>query len=245
MTSEPGSTATAEAGPTPSPVQKPSSSTGASSQPTHRPSTRAGRDLLALALSPENTTGWRKPLSVAATGRGIFLPGTDRSRELIAPGLRKHINHCVTGSGPWPLTLVGGVGTGKTLAAVCLLDSARGGTIYTTVTEMCESTQLAMKGELWDEHTGDRINTRQYWHNWQHAVCTVLDEIGARTNVTDHHYDCVKRALDLRERDGLPCVFISNLSLDRIATVYDDRIASRLAQGTLVDMSGPDRRIDR
>lgn len=150
------------------------------------------------------------------------------------------MNSVITGRKPWPLLLTGGVGTGKTLAALCLLDAVGGGSVYATVSEMCEDTQTAMRGELYDDN-GAKVNTRIYWHNWREAKCTVLDELGSREKVSDHHYECVKRALDCRE--GKACVYISNLDLDGIARVYDDRIASRLAQGTVIQTAGHDRRV--
>ena len=42
----------------------------------------------------------------------------------------------------------------------------------------------------------------------------------------------------------VPATYITNLPLARISTVYDDRICSRLAGGTIVNLAG-DRRRER
>ena len=68
----------------------------------------------------------------------------------------------------------------------------------------------------------------------------VLDEIGSGEKP---HYDAVKRILD--EREGKPLVAISNLDLASVATVYDARVASRMAAGTLMELLGADRRMER
>ena len=61
---------------------------------------------------------------------------------------------------------------------------------------------------------------------------TVLDELGTRQQVSDFQYEVTKKAIDTRE--GRPAIVISNLSLTALAKVYDDRIAARLSEGTVV-----------
>lgn len=78
--------------------------------------------------------------------------------------------------------------------------------------------------------------------DWNDSVLGVCDEIGSRNTVSDAHYEILKKLIDLRE--SKPSVYISNLAPNRIAEVYDDRIASRLQGGTVIDMTNwPDRRI--
>jgi hypothetical protein len=69
----------------------------------------------------------------------------------------------------------------------------------------------------------------------------VLDELGSRANVTDTHYECVQRVLDMRE--GQPLILISNKSIAEIGSLYDARIASRCEAGTVVKLEGRDRRL--
>lgn len=69
----------------------------------------------------------------------------------------------------------------------------------------------------------------------------VLDELGLRDSVTDSHYDAVYRCVELRTRR--PFIAISNHDLERLTKIYDGRTVSRLGAGTLVEVSGKDRRL--
>lgn len=146
---------------------------------------------------------------------------------------------------PWPLLLTGPAGTGKTCASLWLLDHTRGGK-YFTITELTEALIELMKGELRHEVPGQgsfKVHRKSFWRDIEAAPLVVLDELGCRDKVSDHHYEAVKRLLDLRH--GLPFIVISNLELDAISRLYDDRVASRLAGGTVVSLKGEDRRLRR
>ena len=86
------------------------------------------------------------------------------------------------------------------------------------------------------------VSRREYWKELTKSNLVVLDELGTRANVSDHHAETVKRVLDIRE--GKPLVVITNLRASELDSVYGDRIASRAAAGTIIDWSGyPDRRL--
>ncbi len=87
-------------------------------------------------------------------------------------------------------------------------------------------------GTLWPE---------RFWARLAAAPLVVLDELGCRERASDAHYEAVKTAID--ERQGKPLVAITNLAIDQIATLYDDRISSRLAAGTVLTLGCGDRRI--
>lgn len=151
------------------------------------------------------------------------------------------IRDCVKNAGPWPMTLVGDPGTGKTCAALCMLDFVRARR-YFTVASMCEEIVAVQNGEV---DYGFKTDTpRQWWSRYRNYYeCVVVDELGARERVSDFQYETVKRAID--ERCNRPTVFISNHDLDQLSTVYDDRVASRLAGGTLIIFDGDDRRLSK
>jgi DNA replication protein DnaC len=112
---------------------------------------------------------------------------------------------------------------------------------YLTVAEFCEMIIEGQKGSLtWS--SGYKRTLYEVWRDVRRANLLALDELGARMNVSDHHYECVKRLMDARE--GKPTVYISNFAVAELATVYDDRIASRLAFGTVLACQG-DRRFRR
>lgn len=148
---------------------------------------------------------------------------------------------CAVVGGPWPLVFVGDVGTGKTCAALSLLDWVAGSRRYFTVADLCDELIAVQGGQ---REYGQRKDTVvHWWERFKSVACVVVDELGARTKVSDFQYESVKRAIDLRE--DRPAVFITNLTLDELAKVYDDRIASRLAGGTVIQFDGEDRRIAR
>lgn len=194
---------------------------------------------------------------------GACLPEKRRSPDLIKPEVRNVINGVVqthhaqglNGSGtPWPLVLTGPAGVGKSCAALCLLDYARinrktfpgfseppGFPAYVTTSEWVAAVTLARMGKY--EPPGCRcpIYEHELWAWWKSRPIVCLDELGTRGQVTDSMYDITKLALD--QRESKPLIVVSNLDLDRLAEVYDDRIASRLAAGTVIHVTGEDRRL--
>ena len=182
-----------------------------------------------------------RPVRRSAEPTVVHLPNLLRDVDLMAPELRAVVNKLVTGRARWPLYLHGTVGVGKTRGMLCLCDHVPG-SAYTTVADLCDRRLGAVKGELWDS-AGYRVWESGIWSAWAAAPFVVLDELGMRDNVSDFHFETVKKAIDLRENQ--PAAFISNLDLAGIARVYDDRIASRLASGTVFKLTGSDRRLSR
>lgn len=161
----------------------------------------------------------------------------------ILPSLRVTIRRLLNGELPWPLFLYGPPGTGKTSAALCVLDYADGE--YVTLAGFCERLIAAQQGRVSTYHTGQgrTIWPEKMWEVVEKSTALVADEIGAsmRERASAFQYETLKKLIDVRF--GLPSVFISNLGLDALQQMYDDRIISRLAAGTVVLLDGPDRRL--
>jgi hypothetical protein len=180
------------------------------------------------------------------------LPRKRRCPDQVAAEVRRLIHELAEGRRPWPLFLFGEAGSGKSCAGLCMVDVFGG--MYVELPTLCDMITDAQFGRLlWS--SGHPRTTRDIWSAWHGLVETkedgntiqrvttplgVLDEVGTRTNISDHHYATLKKAIDLRE--GRPTVYISNLDLDGISKAYDDRIASRLAAGTVYRTRG-DRRV--
>jgi len=160
---------------------------------------------------------------------------------LVPEAVRKTLRELVAGKAPWPLTLTGPVGVGKTCTALALLDYSGG--CYKTATGLCEALIECQQGRMdwYKEGRGCTIRPRMFWRILSEEPLVVLDELGIRGAVTDHHYEAVKTLIEERHRK--PLIVISNLDLAAVARVYDARIASRLAAGTVLEMVGPDRRL--
>lgn len=180
-----------------------------------------------------------RPLSLRREPRPWHLTRKVRTLAGIPLALRKAIRATVAGEAPWPLVVSGPAGCGKTCAALCLLDHAGG--LYFTAASLAEKLILASKGELYNHDSHHTISNAALWEEIATTTLVVLDEVGAREKVSDWHYECVKRVLD--EREGRPLMVLTNLSLGAIDELYDDRVASRLAGGTVLILDGPDRRL--
>lgn len=169
------------------------------------------------------------------------LPTVQRNVAEISGTVRTAIRLLVSGQSPWPLVLHGSAGTGKTCAGLALLDYAEGE--YHTAAGLCASLiQVQQGGVTWESEgrSGD-VTPEMFWRQIGRAPLLVLDELGSRERVSDFAYETIKRAID--DRQGKPLMVLSNFGLDRIEQLYDDRIASRLASGTVVRLEGKDRRL--
>ncbi|GMU22572.1 MAG: hypothetical protein AMXMBFR13_26570 [Phycisphaerae bacterium] len=181
------------------------------------------------------------PLQTLRPGTPRVRPALTRERDLIDPELRQTIRDLCEAKARWPLMLTGPAGTGKTRAVLCLVDAVRESQ-YFVMADLCrELIRLDREEVYFPGARGGRKYPEHVWEEIERAKLIVLDEIGSRQQVSDFHYETLKRVIDARE--DRPFVAISNLSLGELAKVYDDRIASRLAAGTLFVLDGEDRRI--
>lgn len=162
---------------------------------------------------------------------------------MIEAGLRCQIRGCINGELPWPLFVHGPAGTGKTCAGLCVMDF--GGGSYHTASSLCLLLIRSQQGRLdWSyEGRGGPIPPEELWVRMGHEPFVILDDLASKDRVTDHHYEVVKTLLDVRQ--SKPLMVTSNLALPEIEKVYDDRIASRLAAGTVVRLEGNDRRLHK
>jgi DNA polymerase III delta prime subunit len=172
------------------------------------------------------------------------MQGLEKAREfaLVPEHVREVMRGLCAGEGDWPLYLYGPPGTGKTLAALCLHDHCGG--IFYEAAQFHVDAVAAMKGDLmWPWMGPDRSDIREgiFWETMAKTRLLTIDDVGTRGRVTDAAYDRLKRAID--SRLGKPMIVTSNLDLEALSKVYDDRLASRLAGGTLVQVAGDDRRI--
>ena len=165
-------------------------------------------------------------------------PNKVRTVAKIEPELLALMRELLSGRWSWPLFLFGSAGTGKTCAALCLLDCLGGR--YYALPNLLDDLIQAMQGRLYTA-TGYKMFPEGIWQRVVEAPLVVLDEIGCREKVSDAHYEALKRLLDFR--DGCPLVAISNLEPEALRRLYDDRVYSRLMKGVVWDASGKDRRL--
>lgn len=140
---------------------------------------------------------------------------------------RMAVARCMAGKSDWPLFVHSPVGRGKTRGALCACDRVEYAT-YHTVDSLTDAFLHGNRADL--EYLLARAE-----------VC-VLDEIGAKNATPEGVYGAVKMFADLREtRPGT--IYLSNLGPAGVARLFDERIVSRLACGTLLELRGSDRRM--
>ncbi len=175
-----------------------------------------------------------------------LMPRIYRTAGRVDPVVRAGLRACCRGEADWPVLLLGTVGGGKTCAALTLCDYTIGRVRFRTAVDLTERLIDAKCGRLieWTFDYGEdtRVTPRTMWNDWADADLCVIDDVGQREQVSDTAYEAMKTAIDRREAQ--PLVVTSNMDLGQIAGVYDDRIASRLAAGTVLVIDGLDRRID-
>ena len=182
--------------------------------------------------------------------RGPFSPfyqERHKARKLaeVRPKTRKLVSQAITRANldneRWPLFLHGGTGSGKTCIGLCLLDLYGGW--YVELADLLSLITSVREGRYWFECiNGSKAYEQELWNWWGRCSLTVLDELGVRERASDFAYEAVKRCLDRRENK--PAVFISNLGPKKLAALYDDRIASRLCCGEVIEITG-DRRTQK
>lgn len=112
---------------------------------------------------------------------------------------------------------------------------------YTTLEKLVDYMAAVKRRTAYhDGPTGGIVLPEHVWSMISGYSLVVLDEIGARAP-SDHAYETLQAALDTRA--SRPSIYISNLPISEIAAVYDDRIASRLAAGSIYQTESTDRRI--
>ncbi len=187
-------------------------------------------------------TGW-EPIGAGDSDVRTCGPFSELARwDEVSTGVQDAIEKAARGGSCWPLVLIGPAGSGKTCAAVASV--MRWGGKFWQLNEFCDLLIDAAQDRLYHNScgVGYKITARAIWDEWRTAKLAVIDDVGTRTKVSDHQFDTLKRLLDSRELR--PTIVTTNLQIDGIASVFDDRVASRLAGGTVIQFDG-DRRLGR
>jgi DNA replication protein DnaC len=148
----------------------------------------------------------------------------------------------------WPVYLVGSTGTGKTCAAVSAYMRCKSRWVmYRNFAQFCDLVNACKadggRGNVTEWVAGQPVTwvMGSLWHAVQHCNFLVLDEIGTRTDL-DSRVDTLNRVLDLR--CGKPLLLTGNIPLINLESHFDARVASRIVDGYVVEMSGKDLRYD-
>lgn len=159
-------------------------------------------------------------------------------KDSVPPAIREAANAAWRMEAPWPLVLLGEAGAGKTCAALWMLNFVKTGAWFMTMGGWCHRIAQAQWGTL-QSASGYKLSDTEEWSTYSNAYLAVLDDIGAR-EVSEHHHSTLMQSLEVRLSKRT--VLTSNLTMEQLAAVYDDRIVSRLSAGTIVYVTGDKRK---
>jgi hypothetical protein len=184
------------------------------------------------------TVDWRQ---LYALEKPTAEPPTEE-RPGLPPVLRQAMNAVTLGESPWPLYIWGEAGSGKTCATLLMLhhwDTMHGWAYFARAKAYYKRLNDANFGRL-QSGSGFPLSDQDVQNEWTRPHLAVMDELNSREQATDFQRDTIQDCLDFRQ--GRPTVFTSNISLEDIAVVFCDRIASRLNRGTKVHVKGDQRK---
>ena len=110
-------------------------------------------------------------------------PTVHRQMSKVIPEVQDALRECAMGRSSWPLTLLGGVGCGKTCASLALCDFVIGNIKFISAADLADLLADAKCGRLKkeDNYGNDvEISARLLWDEWADQVLCVLDDIGHR-----------------------------------------------------------------
>lgn len=185
----------------------------------------------------EKSNGGKLKLPMRPDPQLSGAPRIHRDPSKIPPCIRGPLRGVCRGETPWPVTICGDPGTGKTRAALVVADFVHGSQWFTW-DDFVRKCNTATSGKLSVQvGTEDKIfDWERWWRYLDQSHLLVLDDVGCRGVVSEAAYEVMKTALDRREGRGL--IFTTNLDVNKIADIFDARVADRLAAGTLINATG-------
>lgn len=143
----------------------------------------------------------------------------------------------------WPLYLWGKPGSGKTSVAGLIYQEATGRPMWINAGKgfRAVASASAEPQPLWG-YGMIPLREVEHWLELEERSLVVLDDIALRDRVSEAQFEVMQEFLNRRQ--GKPTVITGNMSIEQIAKVYDDRVASRIAAGTLIEIDGDDKRLE-
>lgn len=154
------------------------------------------------------------------------------------------IGQAFDNDGPWPLVLWGAAGVGKSYAMALLYQRTPLHAFWYRLEEFVADVMTCRReGAVSKSINGGAVFSRTEFKLWEYAANSravwCLDDFGTR-KLTPAGFEVVFRLIDLRQKS--PTIITTNLKPEAIEGMYDARIASRILGGTVVEVTGEDRR---
>jgi len=147
------------------------------------------------------------------------------------------------------LFITGPCGTGKTHIACALTMALRKSEKHgrrNCMIVFSSDLFLRIRSSFGQRHiyVGDNESEEEIISSVTKPYIYVFDDVGAQKQ-SEFVIETWYAIIDRRYREAYPTVFTSNMSLKEISIHMSDRIASRLAEGVVVELIGKDRRIKK
>ncbi|MFY1686460.1 ATP-binding protein [Plantactinospora sp. WMMB782] len=190
---------------------------------------------------PFDPIAWR--LEHYAALLAVDTPATFRDAQPDHPEVRAWLERHLAdpNSAPW-LVLSGNTGTGKTHLAYGVLrhlvgHAARANRNFRWLIVTHADLNAALRPKPDESHA-------YALDPYLEVDFLILDDVGAGKG-SEFTEENITRLVDHRWSRRLPTVYTTNLDVDSLEKVVGERVVSRLADATLVELDGLDRRFNR
>lgn len=146
-------------------------------------------------------------------------------------------------NGQWPVYAWGPTGTGKTCFAAVAYTMFPQSALWFSLTRLCEDLVRFNTNSTITIYSGEtpvEVTKGQYWGRLERTGLLIVDEIGTRES-SGHRFDVLLMLLETRK--GRPLVLTGNIPPSQLVTVYDERVLSRVCEGSLIEFTGEDQRM--
>lgn len=184
----------------------------------------------------------KEPRSDRKAPEGVSIPDWRK----VSKNFRKALVEALVAQ-KWPLVIRGVPGVGKSCAMACVFRSwprhalwRDCGQLLTRITSCRTSKNGSVSvsvpgGGSYEEFEGSICR------KWAGADLVCLDDVGVRTP-SDAQREIFNHLIDLRREK--PTILTTNLDYDQFKNVFDERIFSRVFCGSVINVTGEDRRFE-
>ena len=135
----------------------------------------------------------------------------------------------------------GGVGVGKTHLMACM------GIVWLSYGEsVLRVNYNSLLAEIKATFQDKSLNESTIYNKYSKCYRLIIEDVGTvsghEKKETEFNRSVIFRIINNRYENMLPTYVTSNLSLNESATVFDERLTSRINSGRLIELSGKDRR---
>jgi DNA replication protein DnaC len=142
------------------------------------------------------------------------------------------------------ILLIGNSGTGKSHLSIASLRELVINFKVNSQANACFITVPELLMEIRSTYNNDRYTEKEIVAKYANIPYLIMDDIGAEKD-TPRSIEMLYIIIDRRNRELLPTIYTTNLSLPEIEQYLGPRIASRMAQSTVITLDLPDYRRKR